>query len=74
MAKRISITGSLLRPLELQRKAEVAERLSREVWPLLGTDVRPAIAASFALADAAEAHRAMERSEQIGKLVLEVAA
>ena len=72
MAKRISVTGSLLRPLDLRRKTAVAERLLRDVWPLLGASVRPTIAASFPLAEAAEAHRAMERGEHIGKIVLTV--
>jgi len=72
MAKRISITGSLLRPLDLRRKIAVAERLRRDVWPLIGAAVRPAIAATFPLDDAANAHRAMERSEHIGKIVLTV--
>ncbi len=45
MAKRISITGSLLCPLDLQRKANVADRLLRDVWPLIGTVVHPTITA-----------------------------
>ena len=72
MAKRISITGSLLRPLALPRKAAVAERLLRDVWPMMGGAVRPAIAASFPLAEAADAHCAMERADHIGKIVLTV--
>ena len=74
MAKRISVTGSLLRPLDLPRKTAVAERLLREVWPLIGTAVRPAISATFPLAEAVEAHRAMERSEHVGKIVLKIEA
>ena len=74
MAKRISVTGSLLRPLDLPRKAAVAERLMRDVWPLIGTAVRPAIAATFPLSEASEAHRAMERNEHVGKILLEVEA
>ena len=74
MAKRISITGSLLRPLDLPRKAAVAERLLREVWPMIGGAVRPAIAAAFPLAQAAEAHRAIEQADHIGKIVLTVAS
>jgi len=70
MAKRISITGSLLRPLDLLRKAAVAERLLRDVWPMIGTTVRPAIAATFPLAESSDAHRAMERNEHIGKIIL----
>ena len=72
MAKRIAITGSLLRPLALARKAMVAERLKREVWPMIGGAVRPAIAAAFPLAEAADAHRAMEQADHIGKIVLKV--
>ena len=72
MAKQLSVTGSLLRPLDLERKTAVAERLLRDVWPLLGASVRPTIAATFPLAEAAAAHRAMERGEHIGKIVLTV--
>ena len=72
MAKRIAVTGSLLRPLDLPRKAAVAERMMREVWPLIGRTVRPTIAATFPLAEAAEAHRAMERGDHIGKIMLTV--
>src|SRR5271166_1012293 len=72
MAKRISVTGSLLRPLDLRRKAAVGERLLRDVWPLLGAAVRPELAATFPLAEASEAHRAMERNEHIGKIVMKV--
>lgn len=70
MAKRVRITGSLLRPLETARKAEVAQLLRRDVWPLLGDKVRPTIAASYPLAEAAEAHRDMEKGSHIGKFVL----
>jgi NADPH:quinone reductase len=72
MAKQISITGSLLRPVDVRRKASVAERLLTDVWPLIGPRVRPAIAATFPLAEAADAHRAMEKSDHIGKIVLTV--
>lgn len=74
MAKRISITGSLLRPLALERKRMVAERLRREVWPLLGTRVRPTIAATFPLTEAAAAHAALERGEHVGKILLTMTA
>jgi len=72
MAKRISITGSLLRPLDLRRKTAAAERLLRDVWPLIGAAVRPHVAATFPLAEAARAHSAMERADHIGKIVLTV--
>lgn len=74
MAKRVKITGSLLRPLPLARKAIVASQLRDEVWPLLGTKVRPTIAEVYDFTDAAGAHRAMERNDHIGKIMLEVAS
>ncbi|WP_407495722.1 NAD(P)H-quinone oxidoreductase [Pseudooceanicola sp. MF1-13] len=72
MAKRVKITGSLLRPLPLDRKAAVAETIRKEVWPLLGTKVRPTIAQEFDFRDAAGAHRAMEANNHIGKIMLKV--
>lgn len=73
MAKRLSVTGSLLRPLALDLKAATAETLKRDVVPLLGTSVRPRIASQFPLRQAAEAHREMERGGHIGKIVLQLA-
>lgn len=73
MAKRIRITGSLLRPLPLPMKSEIADLLRRDVFPLLGNRIRPTIAHEFALGDASEAHREMERNTTIGKIVLRVA-
>ena len=72
MAKRLCITGSLLRPLPLDRKAAVAEDLRRDVLPLLGSKVRPTIAATFDLRDATKAHAAMEENAHIGKIILKV--
>lgn len=72
MAKRLRITGSLLRPLPLDRKAQVAEDITRDVLPLLGQKVRPTIAATFDLTDAADAHAAMEAGDHIGKIMLTV--
>lgn len=72
MAKRIKLTGSLLRPLAIDRKAQVAEQLAREVLPLLGTKVRPVIAAQFDLTQAGDAHREMEKNRHIGKIMLHV--
>ena len=72
MAKRLRVTGSLLRPLPLDRKADVAEDLRRDVLPLLGHKVRPTIAATFALQDAARAHAEMEKNAHIGKIMLAV--
>jgi NADPH:quinone reductase-like Zn-dependent oxidoreductase len=73
MDKRIRITGSLLRPLDATRKAAVADRLRRDVWPLLSEHLRPAIAARFPLRDAAAAHQEMEKGAHIGKIMLDVA-
>jgi NADPH:quinone reductase len=72
MAKRIKLTGSLLRPLAIARKAAVANKLRREVLPLMGHEVRPTIAATFDLAQANEAHREMEAGHHIGKIILRV--
>ena len=72
MAKRICITGSLLRPLPLERKAVVADMIRKDVWPLLGNRVRPTIAREFDFTRAAEAHRMMEENRHIGKIILKV--
>ncbi len=72
MAKRLRITGSLLRPLPLDRKAAVAKDLRRDVLPLLGDTVHPTIAATFDMRDAAHAHAAMEENAHIGKIMLTV--
>ncbi|MDU8909895.1 NAD(P)H-quinone oxidoreductase [Aestuariicoccus sp. MJ-SS9] len=74
MMRRLTITGSTLRPQSDAAKAEIASALRDHVWPLLdaGT-VAPVMDSEFALADAAEAHRRMEGSTHIGKIVLKVA-
>ena len=74
MRKRAWITGSTLRPRSPEEKGAIARDLLEHVWPLLenGT-VAPVIHKGFPLADAAAAHRLMEESSHIGKLVLEVA-
>jgi putative PIG3 family NAD(P)H quinone oxidoreductase len=70
MAKRACVTGSRLRPVPVETKAKMAAALRRVVWPRLGTRIRPVIDSTFPLAQAADAHRAMERAEHIGKIVL----
>ena len=73
MAKRASITGSLLRPLPLAEKRVVARRLLDEVWPLIERGrVRPPIAAVFPLSEAVRAHSMMEEGRHIGKIMLSV--
>jgi NADPH2:quinone reductase len=73
MAKRLTITGSTLRIRSVAQKALVAEGVRRNAWPLLEQKrVRPIIHATFPLAEASEAHRMMETSQHIGKIVLTV--
>jgi len=72
MARRIRLTGSLLRPLPLPMKEAVASEIRERVWPLLGKEIRPTISSTFPLRDAAKAHEEMERNRHIGKIVLTV--
>jgi len=75
MQKRLTVTGSTLRPRPVPEKARIAQAVEEEVWPLLRDGrVRPVIHARFPLAEAAEAHRVMESSQHIGKLLLVVEA
>jgi NADPH2:quinone reductase len=74
MRKRLTLTGSTLRARSVEFKAALAAELRREVWPHLEAGrLRPIVHATFPLADAAEAHRLMESSDHVGKIVLEVA-
>lgn len=74
MMKRLTITGSTLRPQSVEAKARIAEGLRREVWPLLDAGrIAPVIAARFPLEAAAEAHARLEAGAVTGKIVLEVA-
>jgi NADPH:quinone reductase len=71
MGRRLTITGSTLRPRPIADKAAIAAELQREVWPLLASGaVMPIVHARFPLRDAAAAHRMMESSAHIGKLLL----
>jgi putative PIG3 family NAD(P)H quinone oxidoreductase len=74
MQKRLTITGSTLRPRSPAEKGAIAAALRERVWPLVAQRrVVPRIHATFPLADAAGAHRLLESSAHIGKLVLLVA-
>ncbi|RSK44728.1 NAD(P)H-quinone oxidoreductase [Hymenobacter perfusus] len=74
MARRLTITGSTLRPRSAGFKAALALEVERHVWPLLASGaVRPVLHATLPLAQAAEAHRLLESSTHIGKIVLTVA-
>jgi len=73
MQRRITITGSTLRPRSVEEKGAIARAVHREVWPLIESgQVRPVIHATFPLAKAAEAHRLMESGSHIGKIILQV--
>jgi NADPH:quinone reductase-like Zn-dependent oxidoreductase len=75
MAKRLTFTGSTLRPRTAADKAQMARELNQHVWPLLESgSVKPVIYKVFDLAQAAQAHALMESSEHIGKIMLKVAA
>jgi len=74
MTRRLTITGSTLRPQSDLAKARIAEQLLEKVWPRLAAgSIAPVMDQEFALADAAQAHRRMESSAHIGKIVLKVA-
>lgn len=71
MVKRLEVTGATLRPQSDQAKADIAEALRRQVWPLIDAGrIGPVIDQTFALADAAKAHARLESNGQSGKIVL----
>ena len=71
MVKRLTLTGSTLRPRSVDEKAAIARALRERVWPLLESGrVRPVIDRTFPLTDAAAAHRLMESGVHVGKIVL----
>ncbi|MEI2384988.1 NAD(P)H-quinone oxidoreductase [Breoghania sp. JC706] len=73
MAKRLTHTGSTLRPRNTAFKASIAAALEEKVWPLIEAGkVKPVMDSTFALTDAAKAHARMESSGHIGKIVLTV--
>jgi NADPH:quinone reductase len=73
MRRRLTVTGSTLRPRTPQFKAYLAKNLREKIWPLIEAGkIKPQVFKTFALADAAGAHRLMETSQHIGKIVLTV--
>jgi NADPH:quinone reductase len=73
MMKRLTLTGSTLRARTVAQKAAVAKAVFENVWPLLREGrAKPVIHATFPLAEASEAHRLMESSNHIGKIVLTI--
>jgi putative PIG3 family NAD(P)H quinone oxidoreductase len=74
MRKRVTLTGSTLRPRSVAEKGAIAHELKRGIWPLIERGaIKPVVYKTFPLAQAADAHRLMESSEHIGKIVLTAA-
>jgi len=73
MRRRLTLTGSTLRPRPVAFKTMVADEISRTVWPYVeGGRLRPVIDSVFPLAEVAAAHERMESGEHVGKIVLEI--
>jgi putative NAD(P)H quinone oxidoreductase, PIG3 family len=73
MRRRLTISGSTLRPRPVEFKGGIAKSLREKIWPLIDAGkIKPAIYKTFPLGEAAEAHRLMESSQHIGKIVLTV--
>ena len=71
MLKRLTITGSTLRPRTLNQKAEIASKLQTHVWPLFESKkIRVVVDSCFSLEQVAQAHMLMESSTHIGKIIL----
>ena len=73
LRRRLTITGSTLRPRPVSFKKQITHQLYSRIWPLLDAGkLKPVIYQTFALDQAADAHRLMESSEHVGKIVLTV--
>ena len=73
MRRRLTLTGSTLRPRSIEFKTMVADEIAKTVWPYVeGGRLKPVIDSRFQLSDAAQAHARMEGGEHVGKIVLEV--
>ncbi|MDE2362869.1 MAG: NAD(P)H-quinone oxidoreductase [Hyphomicrobiales bacterium] len=71
MVKRLTLTGSTLRPRTLAQKAEIAKALREKVWPLLDSGaVKPLVHATFPMAETRAAHALMETSAHLGKIIV----
>ena len=74
MLKRLTLTGSTLRPRSVAEKAEIADALEENIWPHIAAGrIRPVIHQTFPLREAAAAHALMDSGAHIGKIILEVA-
>ena len=73
MRRRLTLTGSTLRPRTVEFKTMVADEIARTVWPYIeGGRLKPVIDSTFPLDRAAEAHARMEAGDHVGKIVLEI--
>ena len=71
MRRRLTVTGSTLRPRTPEFKTEIARALEAKVWPLFGSgELKPVVYATFPIEDVQKAHTMMDAGEQIGKIVL----
>ncbi|HIB36615.1 NAD(P)H-quinone oxidoreductase [Mesonia sp.] len=73
ISKNITLTGSLLKPQPIDVKAKIAKEIEAKVWPLFTSEeIKPVVYKKFPLSKANEAHKLMESSNHIGKIILEV--
>ncbi len=73
MLKRLTLTGSTLRPQSAAAKTSIADALNQTIWPLIEEGkIRPVMAQEFSLAEVGKAHELMESNQLIGKIVLKV--
>lgn len=71
LRKRLTVSGSTLRPRSVAFKAAIAQALKREIWPLYAAgQIKPVVHAVFPAAQAAQAHALMESGQHVGKIVL----
>jgi len=71
MRRRLTISGSTLRPRPVEFKGTIAKSLREKIWPLIDAGkIKPVVYRTFPLGEAAEGHRLMESSQHIGKIVL----
>jgi NADPH:quinone reductase and related Zn-dependent oxidoreductases len=73
LTKNLTFTGSMLRPRSIEEKAAIARALEKNVWPLLAAKkIKVMVHAVFLLAETYKAHKLMEASTHIGKILLKV--
>jgi NADPH:quinone reductase-like Zn-dependent oxidoreductase len=71
MSKNLTLTGSFLKPQSAEVKTQIANEVNKNIWPLFSSgEIQPIIYKTFPLENAAEAHRLMESSDHIGKILL----